>query len=90
MNRETQHWVAPETDKRESSRSSVTTLITAELPETRIFIDRLYHEFTASGRRIQTDRMVQSRGDSPWFSAYRERDERESALREVHEQPDCL
>ena len=73
MNRETQHWGALETDKFESSRSLLTTLMSAELPETRIFIDRLYHEFTASGRRTQTDRIVRSRDDSPWFPGNREK-----------------
>ena len=61
------HWGARELGKHEGGRSPLRTLVGAELPETRIFIDRLYHEFTASGRRIQTDRLVQSRGNMPWF-----------------------
>lgn len=48
-------------------RSPVRTLVGAELPETRIFIDQIYHELTAAGRRIQTDRLVQSRDNLPWL-----------------------
>ena len=41
--------------------------IATELPETRIFIDRLYHEFTASGRRFHTEQIIQKRGSLPWL-----------------------
>lgn len=66
MNRETRHWGARE-DADEDGRSSLRISITAELPETRIFIDRIYHEFTAAGRRLHTDRIVQKRGSLPWL-----------------------
>lgn len=61
------HWDTREFDRPEHRRSTVRTLVGAELPETRIFIDQLYHELTASGRRIQTDRLVQNKDNSPWF-----------------------
>lgn len=40
-------------------RSLLRTFIAAELPETRIFINRLYREFTASGRRSHVARIIQ-------------------------------
>lgn len=67
MNRETPHWGARELDANEDDRSSLRISITAELPETRIFIDRIYHEFTAAGRRLHTDRIVQKRDSLPWL-----------------------
>ena len=66
MNRETRHWGARESNANEE-RSSLRRSITAELPETRIFIDRLYHEFTAAGRRLHTDLIAQKRGSLPWL-----------------------
>ncbi len=63
MNRETRHWG----DADEDGRSFLRISITAELPETRIFIDRIYHEFTAAGRRLHADRIVQKRGSLPWL-----------------------
>lgn len=67
MNRETRHWGARESNANEDARSSLRRSITAELPETRIFIDRLYHDFTAAGRRLHTDRIAQKRGSLPWL-----------------------
>lgn len=68
MNRETRHWGARESNANEDACSSLRRSITAELPETRIFIDRLYHDFTAAGRRLHTERIVQRRGGVPWLS----------------------
>ena len=67
MNRETPHWGARGLDANENDRSLLRISITAELPETRIFIDRLYHEFTASGRRLHTEQIMQKRGSLPWL-----------------------
>ena len=75
MSDETPHWGSRELGKRQRDHSPLRSLITTELSETRIFVDQLYREFTASGRRIQTGRLVQSRGDSsPWFSLARDGD----------------
>ena len=67
MNRETPHWGARKLDVSKDDLSPLRISITAELPETRIFIDRLYHEFTAAGRRLHTDRIAQKRGSLPWL-----------------------
>ena len=67
MSQETSHWGEHELGKREKDPSSLRTLIDAELPETRIFVDRIYQEFTASGRRIQTAQFIRNKGASPWF-----------------------
>lgn len=61
-----------ELDQRMEGRSSLRSLINAQLPETRIFVDRLYREFTASSRRMYTNRLVRSKGDLPWFMANRD------------------
>ena len=67
MNQKTTHWGEYEIGNNERERPSLQTLIDAELPETRIFVDRIYQELTASGRRIQTARLIRSKGTSPWF-----------------------
>ncbi len=67
MNRETPHWGARTQGASEDSGPPLRVLIATELPETRIFVDRLYHEFTASGRRLHTDQLVQDRGNLPWL-----------------------
>ena len=68
MNSEVQHWGAHVFGSDVVSvlpRMSIKT----ELPETRIFIDKIYQEFTASGRRLQTERLVQSKGRLTWLPA---------------------
>ena len=50
-------------------RLPLRTFITAELPETRIFIDRLYREFTESGRRFHIEKSVRKCDRLPWLSA---------------------
>ena len=67
MKHETPHWGARTLDADEADRSRLRISIAAELPETRIFIDRLYHEFTASGRRFHAEQIMQKRGNHPWF-----------------------
>ena len=48
-------------------RSPLRTFIAAELPETRIFVDRLYREFTASGRRLHIEEIVRKCGGLSWL-----------------------
>lgn len=42
--------------------------IAAELPEPRIFIDKLYHEFTETGRRLHIEEIVRKRGSLSWLA----------------------
>ena len=58
MNCETPPWGAREPSANENDRASLWVLIADELPETRMFVDRLYREFTATGRRLHIDRIV--------------------------------
>lgn len=74
MNDETQHWGA-HIFGTEVGSAPPRMSIKAELPETRIFIDKIYQEFTASGRRIQTERLVQSKDRLPWLPATQEADD---------------
>ena len=68
MSRDTpSQWGTPGPDGPGRRRSPVRTLIGSELPESRIFVDRLYRELTASGRRIQTGRLMRNRDNRPWF-----------------------
>lgn len=67
MKRETRHWGTRELGWIDENRSPLRVSIATELPETRIFIDKLYRNFTASGRRLHTDQLIQNRGDSPWL-----------------------
>ena len=69
MKHENPHWGMRELDQPTQGRSSLRSLINAQLPDTRIFVDRLYREFTASGRRLHTNRLVRNKGDLPWFMA---------------------
>ena len=68
MNRETPPWDVRKPSANEDDRASLRTLIADELPETRMFIDSLYREFTVSGRRLHVDRIVRERGDRVWLS----------------------
>lgn len=68
MNRETPPWDVRKPSANEDGRASLRTLIADELPETRMFIDSLYREFTVSGRRLHIDRIVRERGDRAWLS----------------------
>ncbi len=68
MNRETPPWDVREPSANENDRASLRALIADELPETRMFIDSLYREFTATGRRLHVDRIVRERGDRAWLS----------------------
>lgn len=72
MNRETPHWEARELDV--NDRLPLRISISAELPETRIFIDKLYREFTASGRRLHTEQIIQKRGRMSWLPVSRDDD----------------
>ena len=67
MNHENPHWGMRELGQRTEGRSSLRSLINAQLPDTRIFVDRLYREFAASGRRMHTNRLVRNKDDMPWF-----------------------
>lgn len=69
MNHEDPRWGMRELDRRTEGRSSLRSLINAQLPDTRIFVDRLYREFTASSRRMHTSRLVRNKGNMPWFMA---------------------
>ena len=68
MNRETPSWDVRKPSVNEDDRVSLRTLIADELPETRMFVDRIYCEFTVSGRRLHIDRIVRERGDRAWLS----------------------
>ena len=68
MNRETPPWDVRKPSANEDDRASLRTLIADELPETRMFIDSLYREFTVSSRRLHVDRIVRERGDRAWLS----------------------
>ena len=68
MNRETPSCDARKPSANEDDRASLRTLIADELPETRMFIDRIYREFTVSGRRLHIYRIVRKRGDWAWLS----------------------
>ena len=67
MNRETPPWGVREPSANEDESVSLRILIADELPETRMFIDRLYREFTASGRRLHIDRIVRERSNRAWL-----------------------
>ena len=54
---------------------SLRILISKELPDTRIFVDKLFHEYIASGRRLQTERLVQNKDRLPWLPATQEADD---------------
>ena len=69
MNHENPRWGMRELDRTTQGRSSLRSLINAQLPDTRIFVDRLYREFTASVRRMHTNRLVRNKGNLPWFRA---------------------
>ena len=68
MNRETPPWDVRKPSANEDDRASLRTLIADELPETRMFIDSLFREFTVSGRRLRIDRIVRKRGNRAWLS----------------------
>lgn len=75
MNRDIpSQWGTPGPDGPGRRRSPVRTLIGSALPESRIFVGRLYRELTASGRRIQTGRLMRSRDNQPWFLLSRGKD----------------
>ena len=67
MSRETPHWGALELDAHDRERPPLRISIVADLPETRMFIGRIYREFTASGRRLHAEQIIQKRGNLPWF-----------------------
>ena len=59
-------WGVAKTGTQTGERMSLRTLIEEQLPETRIFVDELYREFSNSGSRNIIDRMVQDRNRNPW------------------------
>lgn len=66
MNGAPQMWGVAKTGTQTGERMSLRTLIEEQLPETRIFVDELYREFSNSGSRNIIDRMVQDRNRNPW------------------------
>ena len=69
MNRENRHWGKRELNQGMEKRLSLRSLIHTQLPETRIFVDRLHREFTTSGRRMRTNRLIRNKSGLPWFMA---------------------
>ena len=61
------HWGSYEVGSIDDSRSTVRSLIAAELTDTRTFINLLYSEFINSGRRIQAERLLERSDGLPWF-----------------------
>ena len=49
------------------NRLPLRIFIAAELPETRILIDRLYREIMASGRRLHIEEIVRGCGSPSWL-----------------------
>lgn len=74
MSEETQHWGSHALGN-DVIGSPPRISISKELPDTRIFVDKLFHEYIASGRRLQTERLVQSKDRLPWLPATQEADD---------------
>ena len=66
MSNESQRWGSGTLDRYEQEDLHVRTSITAELPETRVFIGQLYREFTGNGKRAEIASLVERSIDLPW------------------------
>ena len=75
MNDETQHWGSHVLGNAVVGSPSPRISIEKELPDTRIFVDKLFHEYISSGRRLQTERLVRSKGKLPWLPATHDTDD---------------
>ena len=69
MNETSSHWGSLEMGPIGEPRGPLRNLVTTELADTRTFVDRLFSEFTRSGHRVVTARLMERPGHLPWFSA---------------------
>jgi hypothetical protein len=67
MNETSSHWGSLEIGATEETRGPLRNLVKTELADTRSFVDRLYTDFTRTGRRAVTARLMERQGDLPWF-----------------------
>ena len=75
MNDETQHWGSHVLGNAVVGSSPPRISLEKELPDTRIFVDKLFHEYVASGRRLETERIVRSKDKLPWLPAAQDMDD---------------
>lgn len=68
MSHEPQKWGAFSVGRIDDDGKSLQTLIDDQRSDTRIFVDKLYEEFTASAGRSRIERLAQNRGRTPWPS----------------------
>lgn len=66
MSNKSQRWGSGTFNTYEQENLHLRTSITAELPETRVFIGQLYREFTDNGKRAEIASLVERRMDLPW------------------------
>lgn len=69
MNETSFHWGSLNIGTADETRSPLRSLITTQLSDTRAFVDRLFADYTASGRRAVAARLLESGGNLPWFIA---------------------
>ena len=66
MSEKPRKWGAFTVGRATDEGTGLRALIEDQRPDTRIFVDKLYEEFTESAGRSRIDRLIQDGGRRPW------------------------